>query len=418
LDRGEASTHVIESARRAGWRPPAQAHLLRSLVERVAGAATGDLRTRLAKEIHDIERIVDLANEFPALSRMETPFRTGFGKAWVGWGDEPWLVTLVSPAAFASPLVIAVSSSAVPSSEDAVLRGDPARGTPLGDGFVDVYVDWPPDRFAPERATPTAFYALGIGLILGVTALAGHLLLRDVNREVVTAEMRSQFVASVSHELKTPLTAIRMFAETLAAGRFHTESQRIGYLDTIRNESERLSRLVDNVLDFSRIERGKKIFHMETVALQPIVESAARAMRYPLAQKGFELAASIDASVPPIHADPDALEQAILNLLTNAMKYSGDSRYIGLDLRPEDHEAVLEVRDRGLGIAPEEHSRVFDKFYRVRSAELDRIAGAGLGLTLAVHIVKAHRGRIEVSSTPGEGSSFSIRLPLDQELPQ
>ncbi len=178
------------------------------------------------------------------------------------------------------------------------------------------------------------------------------------------------------------------------------------------NETERLSRLVDNLLDSSRIEYGEKIYRKKWIALADVIRSTAAAMEYPLAQKGFDLNIAIEEGLPPVFADADAIEQAILNLLTNAMKYSGASRAIHLNLKRSGDEVLIEVIDRGLGIEQTEQKRIFDRFYRVRSDTTDRITGAGLGLTLALHIVDAHGGRLEVASVPGRGSTFSVRLPL------
>jgi signal transduction histidine kinase len=166
-------------------------------------------------------------------------------------------------------------------------------------------------------------------------------------------EVRSQFVASVPHELKTPLTAIRMFAETLAMGRSRDERTRGEYLETIVNESERLARLVDNVLDFSKIEQGKKIYRLRTTHLENVAGSAARAMQFPLTQQGFQLQLSMQEEMPELEADPDAIEQAILNLLTNAMKYSGDAREIDLRLGARNGDAIIQVVDHGLGMTPD-----------------------------------------------------------------
>jgi signal transduction histidine kinase len=207
-----------------------------------------------------------------------------------------------------------------------------------------------------------------------------------------------------------------MFAETLVLGRAREEGTRAEYLETIMNESERLARLVDNVLDFSKIEQGKKIYRMRQVALPDVVRAAARAMQYPLEQQGFKLNVSISDDLPAVSADSDALEQAILNLLSNAMKYSGSSRQIELCCARNNGNAVIAVTDHGIGIAPQDRTHIFEKFYRVRSSDTDLIAGTGLGLTLVKHVVQAHAGSVELESTPGRGSTFSIRIPVPPEV--
>ena len=178
---------------------------------------------------------------------------------------------------------------------------------------------------------------------------------------------------------------------------------------------QRLARLVDNVLDFSKIEQGKKIYRMRQIALPDVVRSAARAMEYPLSQQGFDLKVSIEEKLPSVSADADALEQAILNLLSNAMKYSRISRQIDLCCGSNNGDAVIAVADHGIGIAAHDQPRIFEKFYRVRSADTDLIAGTGLGLTLVKHIVQAHGGSVQVQSAPGKGSTFSIRIPASRE---
>jgi two-component system phosphate regulon sensor histidine kinase PhoR len=146
-----------------------------------------------------------------------------------------------------------------------------------------------------------------------------------------------------------------------------------------------------------------------------VIQAAVRAIGYPLKQGGFELKVEIENSLPKIRVDRDGLEQAILNLLDNAMKYSGDSRQIDLTLKREDSHAVVQVADRGRGIPPEEQERIFEKFYRVSVGNGARIPGTGLGLSLVSHLVKTHEGRVEVESTPGKGSTFSIYLPLGEQ---
>ncbi len=413
LDSAASHGYVIRKARSGLWLPPVQAYLMRSLLADAQAADAGQARDALSLQVHNAGQMMALANDLSRLGRIDFPFHASPGKSvWLAYGDEPWLITVTSTASFTPPVVLAVSSKKIAPPGVTLLVATSESSMPLGEGFVDLDVEWPAGRFAAVTAVPRLLYPAGIGLILGITMLAAYLLLRDVSREIEVAEMRSHFVASVSHELKTPLTAIRMFAETLAMGRAGDEQTRAEYLQTVVNESERLSRLVDNVLDFSRIEQGKKIYRMECVSLPDVVRAAAQAMQYPLTQNGFALNVAIDEGLPAVVADADALQQAILNLLANAMKYSGDERQIDLLLLQWEGQAVIRVIDRGIGISAEDQPRIFEKFYRVRSALSDRVAGTGLGLTLVTHIVNAHGGHLQVKSEPGAGSTFSIYLPL------
>jgi signal transduction histidine kinase len=395
------------------WRSPNEALLLASLLRRIPGPAAADALRALAIEIHTAAEISALAQDpHDRLGQLERASRFAPGDlSWMGYGDEPWLLTLVSPTPFAEPLVMAVSARKILPA-DITLRTTPAgSAVPLGDGFVDLHVEWPADRFAVP-AVPGALYGSMLGVVLAAALLAGYLLLRDMHRDAETAEIRSQFVASVSHELKTPLTSIRAHAETLLLGRAGSPETTSDYLKTIVSESERLTRLVDSVLDFSRIERGGKTYELQDTRLEDVVRSAAKAMEYPLSQTGFSLTISSDGSEPTLRADPEALTQAILNLLGNAMKYSGDSRRIEIRIGTRDEEAFVDVIDHGIGIARDEQSRIFERFHRVQSTETSDIAGTGLGLPLALHVVEAHRGRIALVSNPGHGSTFSVLLPV------
>jgi signal transduction histidine kinase len=243
--------------------------------------------------------------------------------------------------------------------------------------------------------------------------LGGYLLWRDVRRDLDLAEIRSQFVASVSHELKTPLTAIRMFAETVRLGRVKDGAARTEYLDTIINESERLSRLLNNVLDMSKIEQGRKLYHPRPQPLAPVLRTAVRTMDYPLRQQGFSLRVDIDDALPDALIDGDALEQAVLNLIGNAIKYSGTAREIGVALVREGDWAVIRVVDGGVGIPLGDRERIFEKYYRVPSPQNSEVPGTGLGLALVAHFAREHGGRVEVDSAPGSGSTFSLYLPLE-----
>jgi signal transduction histidine kinase len=302
-----------------------------------------------------------------------------------------------------------------PDGGDVALVSANGTGAWLGDRFPGLKVSMSSlESGAAGRTLERWFYGTALGIILSVTMFGGYLLWRDVNREMRMATLRAQFVSSVSHELKTPLTAIRMFAETLQLDRVDAATRQ-EYLDTIVNESERLTRLLNNVLDFSKIEEGRKAYRRETASLAEVVHTAARAMAYPLEQHGFELRVAIDDALPSFSLDADALEQAILNLLTNAMKYSGGGRTIDLRLARHGRQAVISVRDEGIGMAAADRARIFEKFYRIPTPENQRIPGTGLGLTIVEHIVRAHDGSVEVESAPGRGSVFSIHLPLPDD---
>ena len=380
-------------------------YMMRSLI------GTGQ---KISERIAEMEQAAALAKDF---ARVRARIESGGGSAWVPYGNEPWLVTMTPPQPPLPGLVLAVSSTKV-APPGVKLGTRVAEGDALGDAFPGLYLEWSDNRALEtvHQGLPVGIWIAALALVLGVAVFGGYLLLRDVNRDVRMNEVRSQFVASVSHELKTPLTAIRMFAETLAMGRTRDEHAKSEYLETIVNESERLARLVDNVLDFSKIEQGKKIYRLRSTRLEEVAGSAARAMQFPLAQQGFELRLSIQEEMPEIEADANALQQAILNLLTNAMKYSGDAREIDLRILvmggARNGDAVIEVIDHGLGLTPDEQKHIFEKFYRAPSHESRLIAGTGLGLTLVVHIAKAHGGRVEVESAPGAGSKFCIILPI------
>jgi two-component sensor histidine kinase len=402
-----ARGYVLERIRKDRWLTPNQALMMRSLLASGPSPEVESARRTIESRIAEIGRITAFAKEFHRVRPLAE-------SAWVAYGAEPWLVTVIAPEPPLPPLVFVVSSAAAQqfiSHNATLVKKETADSEPLGAGFVGMNVKWN-DKPAARFDGKSSLYTAGIAFILGVTVLSGYLLLRDVNRDLRLAELRSNFVASVSHELKTPLTAIRMFAETLALGRARDERTRSEYLETIVNESERLARLVDNVLDFSKIEQGKKIYRMQPAKLADVLQSAARAMQYPLAQQGFALRVSIDETADSIPIDADAIEQAVLNLLSNAMKYSGDERNIELSLKIHDKEAVISVTDHGIGIEPDEQPLIFEKFYRGRSTAAAMVAGTGLGLTVVQHVVEAHRGRVELRSAKGAGSTFSIRIPV------
>jgi signal transduction histidine kinase len=418
---------------------PTLVYLLRDVLQNLAESAPAAIAAQARDELQTLEAQLRDAEQALALERDFSNLGLGTGSTaasgnaeplWVTYGEEePWLVS-VSPASGtlpamviavrAEPLFKSVRSAGILTSASLgqvqLLTGPSARGESLGASLPRLKISFPeqdPSALARQWNPHRAFYLVMLLLVLSITLFAAYLLWRDVRREVRLAEMRSQFVSSVSHELKTPLTAIRMFAETLGMSRATDAQTQSEYLETIVNETERLTRLLNNVLDFSKIEQGKRTYKLEPTCLAEVVQAAARTFRYPLSQQGFQLRVEIESGLPAVRVDADAIEQAVLNLLTNAMKYSGESREIDLHLRRQDGRAVIEVLDKGVGIPREEQARIFEKFYRAPTHENLRVPGTGLGLTLVEHIARAHGGYVEVQSEPGKGSAFSIHLPLE-----
>jgi len=417
------------------WLPPAASHLLREIIEDICidvsePSIRDDLEdlSKLIQQYFTIqERAQSLQKDFRSLFSQ-----TGRGEeteVWIPFGEVPWFVSLADSPTGNDRILIAVDGNEILASlssekdfsntfpeEPKFITGISSEGDALGSNFPGLRISFPPqeESLASQRwSSQRLFYLLALILVLSVTFFGGYLLWRDVRREVKLAEMRSHFVSSVSHELKTPLTSIRMFAETLRLGRSKDKKVQSEYLDTIVNESERLTRLLNNVLDFSKIEKGKRIYRKDPAQLSEIIEASARAFEYPLNQQGFRLHVHVEEGLLEVRADRDALEQAVLNLLHNAMKYSGSSRDIDLRLTQKNGWAEIQVVDKGIGIDPKEHKKIFEKFYRISSPENLRTAGAGLGLALVSHIVNAHGGRLELESNLRKGSTFSILLPLE-----
>jgi len=420
-------------ARAPDLAPPA-AYMVRDLARDFASRRLTDqerfeaqhLAARCLSLVKDVEQMLALQNAFPTLfpNGRVTPASTS---SWLpfGEGDGLWLVNMTAQKD--SPFVVAIRANTVIASLSSLRRvrannaaapaiATASRGEPLGPSFPGMTAIFPPLEPATLGGPQRSFYLVALLLVLGMAVFGSYLFWRDVRREVRAAALRSQFVASVSHELKTPLTAIRMFAETLLLRRSPDAHMREEYLETIVNESERLTRLLNNVLDFSKIEQGTKQYRLAPQSLETIARSAVAAMQYPLAQQGFELCVDIEDDIPLVAADPDAIQQAVLNLLSNAMKYSGDGRTIDLRAKRDRAWAVLSVSDRGLGIPASDQHRIFEKFYRIGGPERDSIPGTGLGLTLVQHVANAHGGIVTVESAPGNGSTFSLSLPLIQPL--
>ena len=252
-------------------------------------------------------------------------------------------------------------------------------------------------------------YGVATFLLLITMMLGIILTLRDIAREKHVANLRSDFISNVTHELKTPLTSIRMYAESLIMRRMKTIPGQMKYLSVIVNESERLKRMINNILEFSKMEKARQEYHMVETNLSGILQRAILDMNYWLDKDGFKLKTKIKPEIKAM-VDPEKLYQVYTNLLSNAIKYSGDSRNIYVRLDLINNSVVTEVEDEGIGIAKDQQSKIFDEFYRVDHQESGNITGTGLGLTVVKEIVEAHQGKIEVESAIGKGSKFSVIL--------
>lgn len=404
------------------WSAPASCFLASEIADRVSRTADGaeEVRHAVSGRVRLAEQAQSLAADLPRLGLL----RPGAaGPVWAAYGDDMWLAGAAPREGGRIPLIVVRARDVLEPFETRhgmrFADSRETRGEALGDTFPGLKAVFEGPDDPPLQRTldlQRRLYYFALLLIASATMFGGYLLWRDLRRDLRLSELRAQFVSSVSHELKTPLTAIRMLAETLQMGRVKDTQTQEEYLDTITNECERLSRLVDEVLLFSKIEQGKKVYRFRPVRLEETVQAAARAMEYPLRQKGFRLRLDLEAGLPAIKADEDALEQALLNLLSNAMKYSGDSREIEVGLARGDGGVAVRVTDHGIGIAPEQQTRIFEGFYRAPTRENQLIPGTGLGLTLVAQIAKAHGGQVAVESAPGKGSTFSIRLPMEESV--
>ena len=252
-----------------------------------------------------------------------------------------------------------------------------------------------------------------LGILAGLIVIGLLLTKRVVSKEMALAKLKSDFVSNVSHELRTPLALIRLYAETLELGRITTKEKKQEYYRIVRKESERLTGLINNILDFSRIEAGAKEYEFRETDIADLVRNTLDSYRYQIEQQGFTLKEEIDESLPAVYVDREAMARALLNLVNNALKYSQDEKFLGVKLYRENGAVKLEVEDRGIGITRREQTKIFEKFYRTGDPLVHNTKGSGLGLSLVRHITNAHGGNVRVESTPGKGSKFTLSLPLN-----
>lgn len=246
-----------------------------------------------------------------------------------------------------------------------------------------------------------------------LTVLIGALLIfRNTRNALKIAQLKSDFVSNVSHEIRTPLSLIRMYAETLMLGRLPSEEKKQHYYQIIHHESGRLTYLVNNILDFSRIEANRKTYQMTEMNMNNLVQQLYENYTYSFNEKNIKCVLTLAETEIPVKVDVQAFEEALSNLIDNAIKYSDENKTIFITTRIKDGYGHCQVADQGIGIASEHLNKIFDKFYRVEDALTQKTKGTGLGLSLVKHIMDAHGGEVLVTSKPGQGSTFTLKFPL------
>jgi len=405
-----------------------------------ASAAEVDPRAKpgapAAAEAGEFNRLSAIEGRRLALSRAAEDFlnnpRTilpGEGMAYLAFRNtDPFAALLVSADVLASRWRSRIFS-ARPEALDVVLYaadgspvfGSPPPTTPPFAVMRDLRIDNTPWLLQIWPGRPEAIYTdvrqrrtlslMMLGFVMVTLAFGGYLTVRIIKRELEIARLRADFVSTVSHEFRSPLTGIRQLGGMLLDGRVTDPEKQRGYYQMIVQESDRLSRLVENILDFSRMEEGRKEYRFEPLDPSPWLQALVADFGAEIATHGAAVEADIPNGLPPISADKEALGSAVRNLLDNAAKYSLNSKTVWLDAGADGDAIVISVRDKGVGISEHDQKRIFDRFYRAEGEISKRVKGAGLGLSLVKHVVTAHNGTVECHSKVGEGSIFTIRLP-------
>jgi signal transduction histidine kinase len=280
-----------------------------------------------------------------------------------------------------------------------------------------------PARISQSVQTLKTTLGLLIAVLLTAIGVGGWLIVADLNRQLFLARQKTDFVSNVSHELKTPLTSIRMFSELLSEGRVTDPAKTRDYLGIITSETSRLTRLINNVLDFSRLERGEKKYNFMELDLAQLARDTLDCYRPQLAANGFQVECFLPSEPVRVRGDRDALAQVLLNLFSNAEKYSGPRKEISVRCEIHDEpgpgltarRAEVLVLDRGTGVPRGCEDKIFEQFFRANDSLADGIQGCGLGLTLARQIARAHQGNVTYESREGGGSCFRLCLPLVEE---
>ena len=268
-----------------------------------------------------------------------------------------------------------------------------------------------PGLLATLTKAGSGIYLFAFILIALLMVLGFVFTLYTLNVEIRLNKLKSEFISNVSHELKSPLTSIRMMTEMLHHKRVETEERKSAYYSAMMEESEHLSHLIDNILDFSRIEEDRKKYDFVDVDLDELLRKFLESTRASLTEPDFDIRYDPPDHAPVIRADKNAILQVFYNLIDNAIKFSGDSRQIDISISTEGEEVLFSVKDYGAGISAREQEKIFERFYRGDETQKQGINGSGIGLTIVRKIVEVHNGTIDVESEVGKGSTFTVRLP-------
>jgi signal transduction histidine kinase len=439
--------------------PPAGAAALRGLVENLLAArwtvgeggeaavarraislleATADrewvasTRGRLAERSASLFWTGDLQPELERIVGAQSDLRVDAGKLrWTAGDRALWATTWWGPElyvfgldleALLSELKADARASVGPDAPVVAYLVDPddseqepfvrRRLSPWLSGWALAVAPRDPESIANELAAKRVLRMVVVGMSVAMIGFGGMLSLILVGRELDVARMKTDFAASVSHELRSPITQIRLKGEELMLGLAETDEERESAYHAIVRESERLSRLVDNVLDFAAIERGAKRYNLRPADLTDTVYRAIEAIASAQELHDRELDVELPDDLPTISHDADAVAQCVINLVSNAAKYSGPGGWIGVRGRLVDGGVEIVVSDQGIGIAPHDLRMIFEPFFRSADASARRRKGTGIGLAITRYIMEAHGGRVGVQSRPGKGSTFTLRFPL------
>jgi len=331
-----------------------------------------------------------------------------------GYQRSRWFEPILAAPDFSGVRAVLLGPEKVPVygqelPDDALLTTRPASvtGLPWDIGVANADLEADLSQFAQRRR----LMMMGLGMLALLVVASVALIGRAVSRELAAARLQSDFVSAVSHEFRTPLTSMRQFTEMLAEDENIPPEKRRAFYEAQSRATRRLSRLVESLLDFGRMEAGARPYRLERLDVGRLVEATVEEFKQEAGRDGLTMECRIPEEGPPARADREALAQALWNLLDNAVKYSEGKPVVEVEVEAGREEIAVRVRDRGIGISPSEKDRILRKFVRGADARARGVKGTGIGLAMVKHIIDAHGGKVEVASEPGRGSTFTIRLP-------